>query len=55
MVKQIYKTAIIGTSATISDKSCALSVVDPIELNINELTKGWNVMVHDEQHCKVFE
>ena len=56
MVKQIYKTAIIGPFVTIelasSSKPCDLSFADPIELEIKELTKGWN-MVLDEQHCKV--
>ena len=56
MVKQIYKTAIIGPSVTIKltsySKSRTLSFVDPIELVIKKLTKGWSSMV-DELHHKV--
>ena len=57
MVKQIYKTAIIGPSVTIklasySIKSRTLSFADPVELEIKELTNGWNVVL-DEKHYKV--
>ena len=55
-MKQIYKPAIIGPSITInlisSSKSHALLLGVPIELEIKELTKGWNVEL-DEHHYKV--
>ena len=49
-MKQIYKNATIGPSINIQ-LECVLSDL-PIELEIKELTKGWNV-VHDEKHHKV--
>ena len=61
MVKQIYKTAIIGPSAIIKLASSSkfevhlersFSFISPIELEIKELTRGWNVD-YDEQHYKV--
>ena len=51
-MKQIYKNATIGPSVNIQLDVHVLSAVSPVELDIKELTKGWNV-VFDEQHYKV--
>ena len=52
MVKKIYRKATIGPSINIQLVH-VLSVL-PIELDIKNLTKGWNV-VRDEQHYAVCE
>ena len=51
-MKKIYKKATIGPSINIQLER-VLSVL-PIELQIKELTKGWNVVL-DEQHYEVCE
>ena len=54
MVKLIYKTAIMGPYVTIelATSSKLKAFVNPIELEIKKLTKGWNVVL-DEEHHKV--